>query len=133
MCAYGSSHIHRVGIIDDDEAVRDSICTVLETKGYQASEYRSSQDYLQRAGDDCVLLIDIAMGGIDGLDLTDLLRKGGIRTPVVLMADIANPWQSRRIAATERCCALHKPVDPAALLAAISTSVNDVPCKTAPK
>ncbi len=128
MCAPDSSHIHRVGIVDDDEAVRDAIHVLLETRGFLVSEYVSAQDYLRAPQDDCVLLIDLSMADFDGLDLADILRKGGIRTPIVLMTDVARPGQAQRISAVERCLALQKPVDSGSLLAALAASMNTVSC-----
>jgi len=122
------SHIHRIGIVDDDDAVRDAIHILLETRGFLASEYRSAQDYLRAPQDDCVLLIDLSMAGFDGLDLVDLLRKGGIRTPIVVMTDVARPGQAQRISAMERCLPLQKPVDSGSLLAAIAASMDAAAC-----
>jgi two-component system response regulator FixJ len=118
------SQARRVGIVDDDEAVRDAIHILLETHGFLVSEYCSVQDYLSRPQDDCVLLIDLSMAGFDGLDLVDILRKGGIRTPIVLMTDVARPAQARRISAAERCLRLQKPADPRSILAAIAASMS---------
>jgi len=122
------SHIHRIGIVDDDEAVRDAIHILLETRGFLVSEYSSAQDYLRAPQDDCLLLIDLSMVNFDGLDLVELLRKGGVQTPVVLMTDIANPSQARRISAAERCLPLQKPMHPGPLLAAITSFMNLAAC-----
>ena len=128
MCASEPFHAHRIGIVDDDEAVRDAIHILLETRGFLVSEYYSAQDYLQRPQDDCVLLIDLSMAGLDGLDLLELLRKGDIQTPAVLMLDVAQPSQARRISAVEWCRPLQKPVDSASLLAAVTASISTAAC-----
>lgn len=128
MCESEPSHAHRIGIVDDDEAVRDAIHTLLETRGFLVSEYGSAQDYLQDPQDDCVLLIDLSMAGLDGLDLLELLRKGDIQTPVVLMMDVARPWQARRISAVKWCRPLQKPVDSVSLLAAVTASMSIAAC-----
>lgn len=128
MCASQSSHIHRIGIVDDDEAVRDAIHVLLETYGFLVSEYVSAQDYLRDPQDDCVLLIDLSMADLDGLDLVELLRNGGVQIPVVLMTDIVSPSQIDRISAADRCSALRKPVHADFLLAAIATSGSLAAC-----
>ena len=52
---------HRIGIIDDDTAVRDSTHLLLEAYGFQVSEYASATDYLKNSRTDCLLLIDLAL------------------------------------------------------------------------
>ncbi|MGN6517752.1 MAG: response regulator [Rhizomicrobium sp.] len=124
----GPSHAHRIGVVDDDDAVRDAIHLLLEARGFFVSEYRSAQDYLSHAQDDCVLLVDLSMAGFDGLDLIDLLRKGEIHTPIVLMMDVARPGQAQRISAANRCSLVQKPVDSTSLLAAVAASLAIAAC-----
>lgn len=128
MYASEPPHAHRIGIVDDDEAVRDAIHVLLETRGFLVSEYLSAQDYLRAPQEDCVLLIDLSMADIDGLDLVELLRKGGVQTPIVLMTDIANPSQAARISATDRCSLLRKPMRSDLLLEAVATSMRLAAC-----
>lgn len=130
MCAHEISHVHRIGIVDDDEAVRDAIHILLETQGFLVSEYCSAQDYLRAPQDDCVLFIDLSMTELDGLDLAELLRAGGVETPVILLTDIARPGQARRIRAAQ-CVSLQKPVDSGSLLAAIASSIHAAPIESA--
>jgi two-component system response regulator FixJ len=131
MCESEPSHVHRIGIVDDDEAVRDAIHVLLETRGFLVSEYVSAQDYLHAPQDDCVLLIDLVMADIDGLDLVELLRKGGVQTPIVLMTDIANPSQAARISVADRCALLRKPMRSDLLLEAIAASISLATCALA--
>jgi two-component system response regulator FixJ len=119
---------HRIGIIDDDPAVRDSMHLLLEAHGFQVSEYASATDYLKNPNADCLLLIDLAMPDLNGMDLIDLLRGGAIDTPVILLTDIADPKLSSRISAAGRCARLDKPVTAGALLDRIVTSMGDSHC-----
>ena len=119
---------HSIGIVDDDPAVRDSIHLLLEAHGFRVSEYESATDYLEKAQSDCLLLVDLSMGGLSGLDLIDLLRSGEIRTPVILLTDIAEPHLSSRIAAIGDCARLNKPVTADLLLKTIGTSIRATPC-----
>jgi FixJ family two-component response regulator len=121
---------YRIGIIDDDPAVRDSIHILLEAHGYQVSEYGSATDYLRRPGADCLLLVDLSMSDLNGMDLIELLRSSDISTPVILLTDIAEPGLSRRLAAADHCARLNKPVAPHHLLekiAAITAAASQHP------
>lgn len=112
---------YRIGIIDDDPAVRDSIHILLEAHGYQVSEYGSAADYLRRPELDSLLLVDLSMSDLNGMDLIELLRSSDIRTPVILLTDIPEPNLSQRISAADRCTRLNKPVMPHDLLQQIAS------------
>lgn len=76
-----------VVIVDDDDAVRDSTCVLLESSGYDCRSYISADDFLEKTGGclgDC-LLLDVQMPGTSGVELLELLRARGIATPVILM------------------------------------------------
>ena len=119
---------HCIGIVDDDLAVRESIHLLLEAQGFQVSEYISAADYLKNARPDCLLLVDLSMGDLDGLDLIDLLRDGDIETPVIFLIDIAEPHIALRLSAISHCARLNKPVTASALLSAIGAATNDGYC-----
>ena len=112
---------YRIGIIDDDPAVRDSIHILLETHGYQVSEYGSAADYLRHPQLDSLLLVDLSISDLNGMDLIELLRSSDIRTPVILLTDVPAPNLSQRVSATDRCTRLNKPVTPHDLLQEIAS------------
>jgi len=76
-----------VAVIDDDEAVRDSLGALLETHGYTVSSYGSAEAFLSAGDLDRVscALVDFRMSGMDGLALLEHLRANGISTPIVLV------------------------------------------------
>jgi two-component system, LuxR family, response regulator FixJ len=76
-----------VCIIDDDDAVRDSIRMVLECHGYPVRTYASGDVFLRDGppdGNGC-LLIDVNMPDINGLELLDEVRRRGVTTPAIVM------------------------------------------------
>lgn len=83
-----------VYIVDDDEAVRNSIKELVESVGLKARDYANALDYLEqhdsnRAG--CIVL-DVRMAGLSGLALQKELNKRGSVTPIIFVtayADIA--------------------------------------------
>lgn len=77
----------QVYIVDDDDAIRDSLSWLLQSRGVVTSNYASAEDFLGRWHADlpgCVLL-DIRMPGMSGMELFDRLVDSGCRLPVIFM------------------------------------------------
>ena len=64
-----------VYVIDDDEAVRDSLQWMLEGKDYRVRCFDSAESFLTRydAREVACLIVDIRMGGMNGLELQNRL------------------------------------------------------------
>lgn len=75
-----------VHVVDDDAAMRDSLCVLLQSSGFDVRTYDSAQAFLAAAPSlaGCVLT-DVRMPEIDGLELQRHLRERGIRLPVIVM------------------------------------------------
>ena len=63
-------------VVDDDRAFRLSTCALLRSEGYAADDAASGQDALEVLKDRRydLLLLDLKMPGIDGLQLIEALR-----------------------------------------------------------
>jgi len=74
-----------VYVVDDDEAVRDSLQWLLEGKGYRVRCFDSAESFLSRydAREVACLLVDIRMGGMTGLELQARLIE--IRSPLPIV------------------------------------------------
>jgi len=76
-----------VHVIDDDEAIRDSLAFLLGAADIAAATYDSAESFLAalpslRAG--CIIT-DVRMPGMNGLDLTRRVKALGSAMPVVVM------------------------------------------------
>jgi len=81
-----------VFIVDDDEAVRDSLAMLVESAGMKAETFASSREFLAKSAypqPACVLL-DVHMPEMSGLQLQDELARRAIRLPVVVMTGQAD-------------------------------------------
>jgi two-component system nitrogen regulation response regulator NtrX len=78
----------RILVIDDEAAIRDSLKMTLEYEGYEFVGAATGQEGLalaEREGPDLVLL-DVKMPGMDGLEVLDRLRAMNESLPVVVIS-----------------------------------------------
>src|SRR5262245_45187440 len=76
-----------VQIIDDDDALRDSLTFLLLSAGIEAKSYDSAASFLndpQRGTSGCVIT-DVRMPGMSGIDLLRKLKSDGLTVPVIVM------------------------------------------------
>jgi two-component system response regulator FixJ len=76
-----------VYIVDDDEAVRDSLSALLESKGYAVTSFGSAPEFLETARSmpaGCVV-VDIRMPEMDGLELQQRLIERSLGFPLIVI------------------------------------------------
>jgi FixJ family two-component response regulator len=76
-----------VYVVDDDEAVRDSVQWLLEGKDYRVRCFDSAESFLSRYDprEVACLIVDIRMGGMTGLELQDRLLERRAPLPIVFI------------------------------------------------
>lgn len=110
-----------VYIVDDDEAVRDSLQWLIETEGYQVKCFEDPEVFLEQLQwpQSCVLLLDIRMPKISGLEVQKTLIDRGIRIPTVFITghgDVTLAVETMKSGAVDF---LEKPFDEAKIKALI--------------
>ncbi|AUK85403.1 DNA-binding response regulator [Bordetella pertussis] len=76
-----------VFIVDDDEAVRDSLRWLLEANGYRVRAYASGENFLDEydASQIGVLIADVRIPGMSGLELQEQLIARNAPLPIVFI------------------------------------------------
>ena len=76
-----------VFIVDDDEAVRDSLRWLLEANGYRVRDFASAEAFLEAYDPEVVgvLIVDVRMPGMSGLELQEVLIARKIPLPIVFI------------------------------------------------
>ena len=110
-----------VYVVDDDEAVRDSLQWLLEGKGYRVHCFDSAESFLSRfdARDVGCLIVDIRMEGMSGLELQDQLIERQSPLPIVFITghgDVPMAVETMKKGAMDF---IQKPFDEAQLLALV--------------
>jgi FixJ family two-component response regulator len=115
-----------VFLVDDDPAVLKGLSRLLRSAGFSVMPFQSAQDFL--AGDylsmpGC-LVLDVAMPGLDGLALQEILTTRYTELPIIFLTghgDIAMGVQAMKVGAADF---LTKPVDETKLLDAVCTAIE---------
>src|SRR6201997_91112 len=82
--------IENILVVDDEEAIREVVSTMLESKGYRCTAVqngRIAQDHVKKATPDLVLS-DMIMPEMDGLRLLEWLRQYDPEVPVIMVTAI---------------------------------------------
>lgn len=77
----------KVFIVDDDEAIRDSLIWLFQSRDLAAAAFASAEAFLGHCGEapaGC-LVLDIRMDGMSGLELFDKLKEMDCRLPVIFL------------------------------------------------
>jgi RNA polymerase sigma factor (sigma-70 family) len=121
----GNMQAQTVFVVDDDEAVRDSIQELVESVGLQAEGYDSAPAFLdafesQRPG---CLVLDVRMAEMSGLVLQERLNELEASIPVILLTghgDVPMAVQAMRSGAVDF---IQKPYREQALLDSINAAL----------
>jgi FixJ family two-component response regulator len=111
-----------VHVIDDDEAVRDSLEALLIVAGYDVATYVSAEAYLAGAAETGCVLVDVHMPGMGGLGLLQRLARREPRPPVVVLTAGRDPRLEARARELGADAFLTKPVPQATLLGALCSA-----------
>jgi DNA-binding response OmpR family regulator len=129
--------MRRILVIDDDRSVRTAIKTLLEHERFEVvatEDGRAGLEALESTPFD-VVIVDIFMPGMDGLETITAFHRRAPRVPIIAMSgfmfrDSAEPAPDFLSMATKlgAACSLHKPFRPRDLIAAVRACLHqDMP------
>jgi FixJ family two-component response regulator len=116
-----------IGIVDDDESVRDSISSLLRSAGYKTESFESAEAYLNsdRASEPNCLLLDVRMPGLSGLQLQSELNHQKVSIPVIFITAHPDEQVRERALSEGAVAVLGKPFNDDVLLGAIDSAVGN--------
>ena len=115
-----------VFVVDDDEFVRDALKTLLRSAGYGVQAFESAEEFLAGPAEDQkgVLILDVRMPGMSGLELQKRLADAGRKLPIIFIT--AHEGGRVRKAALEEGAEafLQKPFEDETLLGAVQRVIG---------
>lgn len=116
-------------VVDDDASVRTALKRLLTVWGFSAKTFKSAEDFLNSGIAQCLdlLILDVRMKGMGGLELQRTLIEKGLDIPVIFITAY-DDLGARRIAMEAGSVAfLQKPVDEKILIDAIQRGLGRGP------
>ena len=115
-----------VHVIDDDEAVRDSIAFLLTAAKMPVKAYKSASDFLSALPslDGGCIVTDIRMPGMSGLELLARVKELKLLVPVIVITghgDVPLAVEAMKLGASDF---VEKPFDDDVLLASIESALS---------
>jgi FixJ family two-component response regulator len=116
-----------IGLIEDDASFRTALGRLLRSWGYRVESFESAEAFLRaRTGVHC-LVVDLHLGGMNGLDFQDRLAEEGLTIPLVFMTAMEDSAARRRALHGGAAAYLQKPLDERQLLEIFSRLIDYVP------
>jgi FixJ family two-component response regulator len=111
----------RVYVIDDDDAVRDSLSLFLGLHGFDTVAFPSAEAFLEAHGPQWsgIVVADLRMPGMSGLELQAELQNRGIELPMIIITAHGEISAVRASLKSGAIDFLEKPIDSDQLLNAI--------------
>ncbi len=107
-----------VAIIDDDQAIRGGVSSLLRSVGFDVRLYESAEAFLadDQASSANVALTDIQMPGMSGLDFQAVMKYRQPELPILFMTAFPEDALRQRVLADGAVCFLSKPFKPSDLI-----------------
>ncbi|MET3713497.1 FixJ family two-component response regulator [Sphingomonas trueperi] len=115
-----------VAVIDDDEDIRQALAAMFTSNGYGVECFVSAEQFLGRieARAISVIVSDLQMAGLSGLELARELHARGVDTPMLLITAFASDAVRLRAKRLGVRVVLEKPFDPAILLREVAAAAG---------
>src|SRR4249920_1031296 len=115
-----------IAIVDDDEAVRKAMKTLVRSLGYNASTFGSAEEFLnsEQVDGTAFLITDLHMPGLSGLDLQDRLIAKGHRIPIIFITGFPDYTARARAMRAGALAFLTKPINQHDLIDHLETALK---------
>lgn len=115
-----------IGVVDDDESVRESLAGLAESVGYEAALFASAEEFLQsvqHCDSLACLILDVRLPGMSGVELYSRLPLSLRSVPTIFITAHVDPEMNIWATMPEVIAVLYKPFQPEVLLQAVRKGI----------
>lgn len=112
----------RILVADDDADLLEVVVEALKETGANVASAKSGAELLKRLGEDAsfdLIIADVLMPWMTGLQVASSVRDAGLEVPVILMTGTRDASLAERVDSLERTLLLRKPFGHRELKAAV--------------
>ena len=115
-----------IAIVDDDEALREALGSVMKAAGFSSRTFASAEEFL--ACDDCeetaCLILDVRLPGMSGIELQRRLADAHGRLPIIFVTAHGDTALRESLMRAGAAAFFYKPVRSDALLKEIHAALK---------
>jgi FixJ family two-component response regulator len=115
-------------VVDDDRSVTRALKDLLESAGFRVETFGSAEDFLSsgRSKDPGLLILDVYMPGMTGLELLEKLSASDSKMPVIFITAYDDSRIRQAILETGAVAFLQKPFDDHVLFEAVNLALDRI-------
>ena len=115
-----------IQLIDDDEAVRDSLALLIGTVGLRVQTWADPTAFVEQFDREAIgaIVLDVRMPGTSGLTVLDTLRTHGVDQPIIMLTGHGTVEMCRRAFKAGAAEFLEKPVNDQLLIETLQNAVR---------
>lgn len=119
-------HRKTICVVDDDPSVCKALSRLIKSAGFRVKTYDSAQAFLDNDHTEPadLLVLDVRMSGMNGLNLQSHLAASGHTIPIVFITAYENSSSKTKAMARGAVAFFQKPFDEKDLLGAIYKGLN---------
>ena len=124
----------RILIVDDDPYICDAVELILTGAGYTVNAVNSGKSAIEsiRALIPALILLDVRMPGISGLETLTALRRAGVSVPILMMTADNSPATLQEVMFLGDSGYVLKPFDADDLIARVGQTLTGADAPTLP-
>jgi two-component system response regulator DctR len=118
--------LRKVGIVDDDDALRDSLSVLLRFRDYDVQEFKTGESFIENGLDNNLecLILDLKMPGMGGLQVLETCQKKNFLAPVIIVTAFGEVSSAKEALKSGAFDFLEKPIDGEEMLQLIQNALS---------
>ena len=123
---HGGSRAGVIAIVDDDEPLREALCSVMKAAGFSTRAFASAEEFLESGAGHSVacLILDVRLPGMSGIELQRRLTDDSSKVPIIFVTAHGDASLRESLMKAGAAGFMNKPVRSATLLKELEAALD---------